>query len=318
MTTLTDRYVWAVLRSLPNGQRRAGARDRALIADAIEARGAVGIPAPDAERAALVELGDPDALAARYMDRPLALIRPRLYPEVAPAAHAAAADRGAARHGGHGGHGGGGRPVALGAGGHRHHRRAERGHPALLVHAGLRAHRACWRHDDGRPWTPERLPNCPPRRGRASPRPSRRSWRSPSASSSSASSRWPSPSSSADGSSGSSTPTSGRFWLPYFALLLVIEAIFAVVLWRAGGYTWTLATVNVVTGLRVPAARAQAARGRRGVRPRLAAAVGEGGALERVRAARRHPRGAARDLRALDIVEGYRKAAQRGDGLATA
>ena len=44
-------------------------------------------------------------------------------------------------------------------------------------------------------------------------------------------------------------PALWSFWLPWFAGLLVVEAIFAIVLWRAGGYTWMLATVNVVTGL---------------------------------------------------------------------
>ena len=81
MTTLTDRYVWAVLRAVPERQRSdLEAEIRALVEDAAEAH--AGHAAPDAaELAALVELGDPDALAARYTDNTRFLIGPRLYPE---------------------------------------------------------------------------------------------------------------------------------------------------------------------------------------------------------------------------------------------
>jgi hypothetical protein len=81
MTTLTDRYVWAVLRGVPEGQRKDLEPEiRALVADAVEAQDAPGT-APDAgERAALIELGDPDALAARYTDRTRFLIGPGVYP----------------------------------------------------------------------------------------------------------------------------------------------------------------------------------------------------------------------------------------------
>ena len=81
MTTLTDRYVWAVLRAVPSRQRdELEPEIRALVADAADAH--TDSAAPDAaERAALVELGDPDALAARYTDATRFLIGPRLYPE---------------------------------------------------------------------------------------------------------------------------------------------------------------------------------------------------------------------------------------------
>jgi hypothetical protein len=81
MTSLTDRYVWAVLRAVPQGKRTDLEPEiRALVADAVDAH--AGNASPEAaERAALVELGDPDALAARYMDKTRFLIGPRLYPE---------------------------------------------------------------------------------------------------------------------------------------------------------------------------------------------------------------------------------------------
>lgn len=79
MTTLTDRYVWGVLRAVPSAQRvELEPEIRALVADAIEARADDPDPA-SAERAALVELGDPEVLASRYTDRSLALIGPRVF-----------------------------------------------------------------------------------------------------------------------------------------------------------------------------------------------------------------------------------------------
>lgn len=71
--TLTDRYVWAVLQCVPSRQRADLESElRALVADAIDAS------AGD-ERAALTELGDPNALGARYSDSPQYLIGPALF-----------------------------------------------------------------------------------------------------------------------------------------------------------------------------------------------------------------------------------------------
>ena len=77
--TLTERYVREVVRRLPAGQRGDIAAElRTTIADTAEARGAADPAA--AEREVLTEMGDPIRLAARYADRPLALIGPELYP----------------------------------------------------------------------------------------------------------------------------------------------------------------------------------------------------------------------------------------------
>ena len=82
MSTLTDRYVWAVLREAPESQRPDLEPEiRALVADAIEARADREFEATARERAALLELGEPDVLAARYADRTMYLIGPRLFPE---------------------------------------------------------------------------------------------------------------------------------------------------------------------------------------------------------------------------------------------
>jgi hypothetical protein len=80
--TLSDRYVWAVLRAVPGAQRAELEPEvRALVADAIEARSARGdLPPAEVERAALVELGDPSVLAAQYTTGPKYLIGPLVYP----------------------------------------------------------------------------------------------------------------------------------------------------------------------------------------------------------------------------------------------
>ncbi len=82
MTTLTDRYVVATVRDLDPDQRDDVERElRATIADMVEARLDGGAEPADAERAVLVELGDPMRLASGYTGRPLHLIGPVLYPE---------------------------------------------------------------------------------------------------------------------------------------------------------------------------------------------------------------------------------------------
>jgi len=78
--TLTDRYVDAVIRTVPERQRADVAAElRAAIADQLDARIEAGEDAATAEREVLTGLGDPDELAAGYADRPLHLLGPRLY-----------------------------------------------------------------------------------------------------------------------------------------------------------------------------------------------------------------------------------------------
>lgn len=82
-STLTDRYVDATVRGLDEAQRRDVERElRATIDDMVDARLDAGdATRDDAERAVLVELGDPMRLAAAYAGRPLHLIGPAVYPE---------------------------------------------------------------------------------------------------------------------------------------------------------------------------------------------------------------------------------------------
>lgn len=77
MPGLTERYVTATLRSIPEDQRAdIEAELRASIEDAIEARIADGVSPEAAETEVLTDLGDPDRLAADYAGRPSYLIGP--------------------------------------------------------------------------------------------------------------------------------------------------------------------------------------------------------------------------------------------------
>ena len=82
MTSLTERYLAAALRGIPEAQRADVERElRSSIADAIEDRVASGAAHAGAERAILEGLGDPVRLAAGLAGRPLYLIGPGLFVE---------------------------------------------------------------------------------------------------------------------------------------------------------------------------------------------------------------------------------------------
>nr|WP_274637220.1 permease prefix domain 1-containing protein [Microbacterium bovistercoris] len=78
--TLTERYVDAAMRTVPQPQRSdLSAELHASIADQIDARIEAGDAPASAEAAVLTELGDPEVLAAGYTGRQLHLIGPRYY-----------------------------------------------------------------------------------------------------------------------------------------------------------------------------------------------------------------------------------------------
>lgn len=79
-TTLTQRYLDAAMRTVPEGQRSDLSGElRTSIEDQIEARTEAGEEYAAAERAVLENLGDPEKLAAGYTDRVLYLIGPRFF-----------------------------------------------------------------------------------------------------------------------------------------------------------------------------------------------------------------------------------------------
>jgi hypothetical protein len=80
MTELTERYVAAALRTIPEKQRPdIEAELRASIGDAIDARVGNGEAFGSAEKEVLTGLGDPDRLAASYTGVPGYLIGPGVY-----------------------------------------------------------------------------------------------------------------------------------------------------------------------------------------------------------------------------------------------
>lgn len=81
MNTLTNRYITAVTQAIPESQRNdVQAELAAAIADLTDARIEAGATPEEAERSALLELGDPMRLAAEYSNRKLQLIGPDHYP----------------------------------------------------------------------------------------------------------------------------------------------------------------------------------------------------------------------------------------------
>ncbi len=80
MTSLTERYVAAALRGIPERQRDDVGRElRSSIVDAVDDRVASGEDREAAETAVLEELGDPALLSAGLVGRPLYLIGPDLF-----------------------------------------------------------------------------------------------------------------------------------------------------------------------------------------------------------------------------------------------
>jgi HAAS len=80
MTSLTERYLTATLRGIPEKQRPDVDRElRSSIADAVEDRVVGGEDRVTAETAVLEELGNPTRLAAGMTGRPLYLIGPELF-----------------------------------------------------------------------------------------------------------------------------------------------------------------------------------------------------------------------------------------------
>ncbi|MDI6103440.1 permease prefix domain 1-containing protein [Actinoplanes sp. NEAU-A12] len=80
MNSLIDRYVFTVLRRVPEQQRSDIEQElRTSIDDAVDARVGSGEAPDTAVEQALLELGDPDRLADGYAGRPRYLIGPEFY-----------------------------------------------------------------------------------------------------------------------------------------------------------------------------------------------------------------------------------------------
>lgn len=254
MTTLTDRYVWGVLRSVPEAQRPDLEPEiRALIADAIDARtrsGHADGSAGAVERAVLTELGDPEVLAARYTDRTLYLIGPAFFlvwkrmlltllpvvvPIVAIVGMAAKSFAGDASIGD---------VIAAGI-------TAAIGVAVQLVFwftlvFALLERTADRSWDVGTQWTPDKLPALP-----AQGRPSLAElalsatglvfagvfivWQQVAAPIAVGGQTYP-----------VFDPALWSFWLPWFLVVIGLELVFTGLLYRAGHWTWPFAVVNAI------------------------------------------------------------------------
>ena len=79
-TELTERYMWAVVRTLPRKQRPVVEGElRGRLESMIGQRVAAGVDAQTAEREAVLELGDPDRRAASWAKRSMYLIGPTYF-----------------------------------------------------------------------------------------------------------------------------------------------------------------------------------------------------------------------------------------------
>jgi hypothetical protein len=248
MTTLTDRYCYAVLRVIPRDQRADLEPEiRALVADAIEAHSAAGTEPATAERAALTELGDPDLLAQRYLDRSPSLIGPRSFAAwwrlltvlvsiVVPLVTVLAMAGSAIDGEGIAQIAGSGLSAALMA----------LVQVAFWVTLAFALLERSGTPAPGRPWTPERLPELP----RAEPGSALELVVSVVALAFGAGALvWQQVARpvTIDGSSYPLLdPALWSFWLPWFLVVLGLEAGFAVALYVRGRWTWPLATLNIV------------------------------------------------------------------------
>jgi len=256
--TLTDRYVWAVLKSLPEPKRGDIERElRASIGDDIDARVVAGEESAAAERAVLLELGEPMKLAAGYTGRTLSLIGPELYADyvrllkvlyaiVLPIAVTAYFVIQALT---------GATPGALVGG-------------TIGMAISLIVHLAFWttlmfvlveRAAPGRvgaqkgaytPFDPDLLPSLPVGNG---------AGRSDLVASLvflllvSVALVWQQLSSIIRDAGGSPIPLIDpalwSFWLPYLLVMIVAAAVFAIVLYRVGRWTWTLVAANAMISI---------------------------------------------------------------------
>ncbi len=255
-STLTDRYVWGVLRAVTTAQRKDLEPEvRAMVADAVEARIAAGVLLAEAERAAIAELGDPDVLAARYSDRTMVLIGPHwfgewkrlltiLLPIVVPIA--ILASTGAAHLGG--------KPPAELVG--------------IAVSAGFNVaiqltfwitvvfaviERSGEAQAEARPagltWTPDRLPELPKGTSASAAEivvacvamiigAGALIWQQTAMPVVINGTSYP-----------VLDPALWSFWMPWFLALIAIELVMTLLRWRAGGWTFGLAIVNTLTSV---------------------------------------------------------------------
>ncbi len=260
MSTLGDRYVWAVLRAVPEARRDDLEPEiRALVADSVDARGAAGVEPAEAERAAIMDLGDPERLAARYTDTSLFLIGPRYFTEwkrllslllttVVPIVAIAVAGATLLGHMDDPGGAGIAEAVwsAIGTG-------LTTGIMVtfwVTVGFAIAERKSAPDLDEGLAWSPDRLPHVP--EGRSTESLVGIGFSIAALALAVAALVWQqatAPIAIDDASYMLFNPDLWSFWLPYFVGLLGLEILFHVVLYARGGWTWAFAVLNAALNL---------------------------------------------------------------------
>lgn len=255
MSTLTDRYVFTVLRRVPESQHADLEKElRSSIADLIDGHVDSGASIPEAEDSALRELGDPDRFAASLANRPQYLIGPEIYPSwlrllkwmlavitpLAAVVHALIL-------------------VALGEG----LVDIIAGSIGLAIEVALQV--AFWvtvvfvilertgnsRHVNGQAnWTPDQLPDYAHDRRTIGDLAGELVWIGILAALLLGQQYW-----SLSVLEGERVPVLApaewTFWWPYMLVMLALDAVIAVWVWRRGGWGWLAAGANAVLGLAV-------------------------------------------------------------------
>ena len=253
MPSLTDRYVFTVLRRVPEAQHADLEKElRASIADLVDAHLEDGDTPAEAEDRALRELGDPDRFAASLSNRPQYLIGPEAYPSwlrllkfllalivpLAAVVHALVL-------------------VAL-------------GEPIAEVIAalfgtavGVALQVAFWvtlvfvilertgnqQHTNWQPkWTPDQLPDYAHDRRTIGDLAAELVWVGILAALLLGQQFW-----SFAVVQGERVPvlhpSEWSFWWPYLLVMLALDAVIAVWVWRRGGWNWVTASVNALLGI---------------------------------------------------------------------
>jgi hypothetical protein len=253
MPSLTDRYVFTVLRQIPEPQRADLEKElRSSIADLIDAHRDGGASAADAEDTALRELGDPDRFAASVTNRPQHLIGPATYPSwirllklllalIVPIAAVVHALILVATGSGIGDVIAGLITTALGVS-------AQIAFWVTLVFVILErsgaAQTTAWQPK----WTPDQLPEYAHDRRSTGDLAAELVWIGILAAAILGQQFWSFAVIQGDRVP-VLAPAEWSFWWPYILVVLALEAAFAIWIWRRDGWTWFAASLNVVLGL---------------------------------------------------------------------
>jgi hypothetical protein len=253
MPSLTDRYVFTVLRRIPEPQRADLEKElRSSIADLIDGHLDNGSSESEAEDSALRELGDPARFAAGVTNSPQYLIGPESFPSwlrllktllaiVVPIAAVVHALILLALGEGIGAVIAGFITTAFGVG-------VQIAFWVTIVFVILERSGTPQITNWQPKWTPDQLPEYAHDRRTTGDLAAELVWIGILAAAILGQQFW-SFAVVQDESVPVLAPAEWSFWWPYILVVLALEAVFAVWVWRRGGWTWLAAGINIVLGL---------------------------------------------------------------------